>query len=118
LIIDALRLNYFLGDVKMNTFKCKHKKESWSGSISAFKNFGTHYEFWIQSRSSIMVIFGKTSRGYFACMPDFNVGCHLVQLNDFFWNKERLTQILGAADGITVASSLVFLANDLKYPEF
>lgn len=83
-----------------------------------FKNYGTHYEFFIQSRSSIMVIFGITSRGYFACMPDFNVGCHLVNLNDMFWNSERLSMVLGTVDGITVASALVALASELKYPEF
>jgi hypothetical protein len=83
-----------------------------------FKKYGSHYEFLIQSRSSIMVIFGKTSRGYFACMPDFNVGCHLVDLNDKFWNAEILTNVLGVADGVTVATALISLANDLNYPEF
>jgi hypothetical protein len=97
----------------MNTFICKHKRKIWPGSITMFKNYGTHYEFMIQSRSSIMVVFGKTSRGFFACMPDFNVGCHLVNLNDIFWNSERLTEVLGIADGVTVASALVFLADKL-----
>jgi hypothetical protein len=102
----------------MNTFECRQGKRYWTGSITRFENYGTHYEFMIQSRSSIMVIFGKTSRGFFACMPDFNVGCHLVCLNDVFWNTERLSIVLGKADGITVASALVFLAEKLYYPEF
>jgi hypothetical protein len=102
----------------MNTFICKHKKKYWSGQISNFKDYGTHYEFMIQSRSSIMVIFGKTSRGYFACMPDFNVGCHLVNFNDIFWNKERLTKVLGIVDGVTVAYALLHLYKELDYPEF
>ena len=102
----------------MNKFICKHKKKSWAGSISIFKNHGTHYEFLIQSRSSIMVVFGKTSRGYFACMPDFDVGCHLAGLNDVFWNTESLTKVLGVVDGVTVASALLFLFKDLGYPEF
>lgn len=102
----------------MNIFLCKHKKESWSGQILMFKYYGTHYEVMIQSRSSIMVIFGKTSRGYFACMPDFNVGCHLVNLNNTFWNTERLTAILGTVDGVTVAHALLHLWRELEYPEF
>ena len=102
----------------MNTFICKHRKKSWTGSIYKFENHGSHYEFTIQSRSSIMVVFGKTSRGYFACMPDFDVGCHLVNLNDVFWNTERLTKVLGVADGVTVASALLFLFKELGYPEF
>lgn len=102
----------------MNTFECKQGKKSWKSTITRFENYGTHYEFMIQGRSSIMVIFGKTSRGFFACMPDFNVGCHLVCLNDVFWNAERLSVVLDKADGITVASALVFLAKKLHYPEF
>ena len=65
----------------------------------------------------IMVVFGKTSREYFACMPDFNVGSHLVNLNDILWNTERLIEVLGVADGVTVASALLFLAKELCYPE-
>lgn len=102
----------------MNTFLCKHKKKSWTGQISMFKDYGTHYEFMIQSHSNIMVIFGETSMGYFACMPDFNVGCHLANLNDIFWNAERLTAVLGIVDGITVAHALLHLWKGLKYPEF
>ena len=102
----------------MSTFECKHRKKYWDSSITMFKKHGTYYEFMIQSRSSIMVVFGKTSRGYFACMPDFNVGCHLVSLNDVFWNTERLTEVLGVVDGVTVASALLFLAKELCYPEF
>ncbi len=102
----------------MDTFECNQGKKSWKATITRFENYGTHYEFMIRSRSSIVVIFGKTSRGFFACMPDFNVGCHLVCLNDVFWNTERLCEILGKVDGITVATALVFLAQKIRYPEF
>ena len=102
----------------MNTFICKHKKESWYGLIYMLKNHGTHYECLIQSRSSILVVFGKTLRGYFACMSDFEVGCHLANLNDVFWNTERLTAVLGIVDGVTVAAALLHLFKELGYPEF
>jgi hypothetical protein len=72
----------------------------------------------VENRSSILVIFGKTSQGYIACLPDFNVGCHLFSLNDISWNAERLTKLLGVGDGVTVASVLLFLAKELRYPEF
>jgi hypothetical protein len=97
----------------MDTFICKDKHNSWPGTIINFENYGAHCEFTVHSRSSIMVVFGKTSRGYFACMPDFNSGCHLVDIKDIFWNTERLTGILGKVDGITVASALVFLNDKL-----
>lgn len=93
-------------------FECTMKsksgktKEQWQGRITGFKNYGNYYEFKIESRSGITVIFGKTTQGGFACIPDFGVGCHLVSLDDQFWNTERLTKILGKVDGITVASAL------------
>lgn len=90
------------------TFNCVKKtgkrSESWNGRISSIKEYGSHYEIKIESRSGIVVLFGKTSQGGFACMPDFDAGCHLVDLKDKFWNTERLTKALGQIDGITVAS--------------
>ena len=90
---------------------CKHgrKTEHWKGMITDVINHGSHYEIWIKSRSGIMVMFGKTSRGGFACIPDFSVGCHLVDLKNIFWNTEKLTDVLGKVDGITVARALYFL---------
>jgi hypothetical protein len=85
------------------------RAERWAGRIKKLKKVGTNYEFWIESRSSIFVIFGKTSKGYFACMPEYEAGCYLVDLRDSFWNKERLMHVLGKIDGITVASALGIL---------
>lgn len=83
-----------------------------------FIDYGTHYEFTIQSHSNIMVIFGETSGGYFVCIPDFNAGCHLDKLNDISFNTERLTAVLGTVEGVTVAHALLHLWKGLKYPEF
>ena len=89
------------------TFKCIASKgtkseETWTGSISYLNYFGSHYEMCIQSRSSIYVLFGKSRDGYFACIPDWQAGCHLVDLKDLFWNTESLSQSLGETDGITL----------------
>ena len=65
----------------------------------------------INSRSIIMVLFGRTSRGGFACMPDFGTECHLTDLKDKFWNTKKLTEVLGKVDGITVATALYALAD-------
>lgn len=53
-----------------------------------------------------MVLFGKTTQGAFACMPDFKAGCHLVNLRDIFLNTERLGEVIEKTDGITVACAL------------
>jgi len=44
-------------------------------------------------------------------MPDFGAGCHLVDLKDRFWNTEKLSDVLGEVDGITVAEALYALAD-------
>lgn len=100
------------------SFNCLMKKgkntERWNGIIPRIIKHGSHYELRIESRSGIMVLFGKTSQGGFACMPDFGVGCHIVDLKDTFWNTEKLTAVLGKVDGITVAEALCALAEKLE----
>ena len=86
-------------------------------TISMLKSFGSHYEILIEGRSSIYVLLGKTSRGGFACMPDFGAGCHLVRLTDKFWNKEKLVHVLGAVDGAAVAEALYSLGKRGVIPE-
>lgn len=91
-------------------FKCEMKVDddvqTWSGCIKRYVNYGSHYEIFIESRSSILILFGRSSSGGFACMPDFQAGCHLISLDDVFWNTEKLTAVLGKVDGITAATAL------------
>jgi hypothetical protein len=99
-------------------FECNWKKsrgnEKWVGKITQIENYGSHYEISIQSRSAITVIIGKTSAGSFACIPNFNRGCHLGNLDDIFWNTESLTRILGNVDGITVACALATVSSHIN----
>ena len=91
-------------------FECEleygNQIERWNGCIKRLINYGSHYEIFIESRSSILVLFGKSSSGGFACIPDFQAGCYLTNINNKFWNTEKLTAVLGKVDGITVASAL------------
>jgi hypothetical protein len=93
------------------------KKEIWEGVITKLVRYGSHYEILIKSRSSIMVLFGKSSRGGFASMPDFGAGCHLIDFKDKFWNTEKLTEVLGKVDGITVATALYTLSDRIRTTE-
>lgn len=93
--------------------KTKKGTETWTGSICSFVNYGSHYEIRIDSRSSILVLIGKTSQGNFACMPDFSAGCHLGTLDDQFYSTEKLTSVMGNVDGITVASALAAIADKI-----
>ena len=82
--------------------------------FSGFKEHGSHFEISIQSCSSILVLFGKTEYGYFACMPDFHAGCHLGTPDDTFYNTEKLVQAMkNKVDGITVAMALNAVADKI-----
>lgn len=89
--------------------------DEWDGYISQFKKSNGHYEMLIESRSSLRVVFGTSSFGGFACMPDFQVSCYLVNLKDRFWNTEKLVSVLGSVDGITVATALYCISDSVEY---
>jgi hypothetical protein len=101
------------------TFECVRKIskeiERWKGVIRSFRKYASHCEFRIDSRSGITVVVGQTACGWFACMPDFGAGCHLARPDDKFWNTERLTEVLGEVDGITVATALHALSLDDRF---
>ena len=80
--------------------------EYWSGEITNIQIYNNYYEAFLVSRSSIYIVFGKTTRGGFLCAPDFELGCHLVSFNNKFWNKEKLVELFGIIDGITIFSAL------------
>lgn len=95
------------------TNETKKRKETWSGQITSMINHGSHLEIKIESRSSILVLIGKTTSGNFACMPDFGAGCHLANLKDKFYSTEKLVRVIGKVDGITVASALAAVADKI-----
>ena len=102
----------------MIKFSCElktngRKKEYWNGQILYWKDFGSHYELEISSRSRIHVLLGQTSYGNFACMPDFGVGCHLSKFDDISYNTEKLCHVLGKMEGITVANAIASFYEEL-----
>ncbi|MBK5201880.1 MAG: hypothetical protein JJE21_10200 [Spirochaetaceae bacterium] len=48
-------------------------------------------------------------------MPDFGAGCHLGTLDDKFYSTEKLSNVLGKIDGITVASALYSIADKIQF---
>jgi hypothetical protein len=102
-------------------FLCSHRwengeKENWPGRIADIYSYGSHYEIFIESRSGIRILVGKTCSGFFACIPDFRAGCHLGPLDDIFYNREKLSSaMVNAVDSATVASALKYLSNALTF---
>ena len=60
----------------------------------------------IESRSAFFAIVGNTDFGHFICLPDWGIGSHLADYADLFSNKEKLIELLGPVDGVTVACAL------------
>lgn len=91
--------------------------ESWKGTITKFTSYKNHYEINIESRSNIIVLFGKSSQGGFVCIPDLAFGCQIVDLRCKFCNAEQLTTILGKVDAMTVATALFTLSDKIDFKE-
>ena len=87
--------------------------ETWKGKIVEYKVNDNILEMYIDSRSSLHIIIGKSKLGNFACVPNFEIGCYLSEFSDIFWNKEKLISLLGIVDGITVASAIKYIDNKL-----
>jgi hypothetical protein len=102
-------------------FHCSYQwddgsKDIWYGTVNQVINFGSHYEVFILSRSSLRVLVGQSTSGLFACLPDFSAGCHLSALNDTFYNSEKLIHALGnVVDGMTVACAFKALESALNF---
>ena len=61
------------------------------------------------------VIVGKHINGNYICIPNWNVGSELANLEDTFWNKERLAHYtdLGEENSNLIVAALAELNNVL-----
>lgn len=105
----------------MMRFRCSYQwdpdeRDDWDGIVNKITCFGSHYEVFITSRSSLRVLIGKCTSGLFACLPDYQAGCYLSTLKDTFYNSEKLIYAMeNPVDGTTVACALKALADVLKF---
>lgn len=83
--------------------------EIWHGKIISYNLHEDNLKLYIESRSLIHVIIGKTAFGNYACIPNFEIGCYLSDLTDLFWDSEKLCSLLGEADGVTVATAIQYV---------
>lgn len=92
----------------------KNGNNTWGAKIKNIKNKGNCYEIRIESRSGITLIIGKYSAGWFACLPDFEVGAGLSQyLDDTFYNTDALLRAgLSEVDAVTISQVLAHLEKE------
>lgn len=92
------------------------KTESWKGSLRVLKD-GNPCEAEAEARGSYFhLIVGKHSYGNFVCIPNWNVGTELAELDDIFWNEERLREYtsLRNVDACSVAAAINSLAYHME----
>jgi hypothetical protein len=112
-------MNY-KAEVRNMDFQCIYhndegRTEKWKGYIKDIYHYDNHFELYIQSRSSIHLLVGRSASGLYACIPNFQAGCYLSTLGDVFYNNERLSSALGnPIDGATVAYALKSLKDLVK----
>lgn len=98
------------------SFHCREKigetYEEWNGYVTHIRNYGSHYEVKIDSRSGFIFIIGKYVNGAFISIPAYNVGCDLSIYSDYFWNNEHLAMIMNPVDAATVAEALRALSKN------
>lgn len=99
-------------------FHCRKKiggkYEEWDGYVTSIRNYGSHYEIKVESRSGFFFMIGKYIGGGFISIPDYKVGCDLSLYGDYFWNNEHLAKIMNPVDAATVAEALRTLSKN-KY---
>lgn len=98
---------YFFSPVP---FHCREKigrkYEEWDGYVKHFRNYGSHCEIQIESRSGFVFMVGNYVNGSFISIPAFAIGSDLASYNDYFWNNERLARLMNKVDAATVAEAL------------
>ncbi|MBU3090411.1 hypothetical protein KPL42_18245 [Clostridium gasigenes] len=103
-------------------FECSrllgNKKETWIGEITSCTTYKNSMDIYVQSRSSFHIIIGKSKYGNYVCVPNFNSGCYLSTLDDIFWNTEKLVNLIGEVDGITVAKAIKHIGDNLTLAPF
>lgn len=64
---------------------------------------------------SHLVIYGKHINGYFCCIPDWNVGCEMVEPNDTQWNYQSLCKTgLNQSDAKIIVQEIKKIMTELN----
>lgn len=96
----------------MQNYQCRYINEEdgslpWEGSWELVGAGSDYEELKIRGRGSCYhLVIGSYSYGNYLCIPEIDIGCALGSLNDWFWNYERLSRLLGKTDAITISRGL------------
>ena len=109
-------------------FRCREilrrEKHSWISkwSIIVYETDSkVKAEMVVEGPSGYMtVIFGEYRRGeYYICLPDLDVGCPLsFDVQDVFWNSERLSKHMNRIDALTIAFAVADFAKKTGWERY
>lgn len=93
-------------------YRCSFKSTTWEGTIKNFTEYHDIIQCTFEGRgSSIVAFINKDSCCRWILMPYLDIGTTLSALNDYYWNNEKLSNVLdNCIDSITIASGLVELS--------
>ncbi len=98
-------------------YKCRNSSESWIGEIQSVSE-NKVIELQVNSRGSYFhILVGKHNWGNFLCVPNWNIGIELAELNNRHWNLERILQQspdIHLVDAISIVDALVALSKTTK----
>ncbi len=96
----------------VNPSASQDEGKRWNSKIEFLLEKADGFEGIITGRgSSMFFIVGESERGSYICLPEWGIGSELANLNDVFWNRERLEiQKLNTVDAITLATRLQVIA--------
>ena len=87
----------------------------WKASVDIIDSYGPFLELQFTGHgSSIHAITGPQRNGNFICLPAYDVGSELAGYEDTFWNKERLSPIIGEVDAVTIVQGLRHLQRTVE----
>lgn len=91
------------------------RPRGWSGEIKVL-SLKEPYEVEISARGSCFhLILGKHMYGNYMCLPNWNIGSEMSEMQDRFWNWERLKNAgMKSVDACSVANALVVLSEYIK----
>lgn len=89
--------------------------ERWEGDLEVMRCLPSCCEAGVTGRGSYFhIIVGEHSYGKYVCIPNLNLGSELAALDDVFWNRERLSRLMGEVDATTLSYGIRFLGELLS----
>jgi len=112
-------VNWDKDNMSIHEYKCnlttERKSSVWTGEIQNARITSEQIDADVVARGSYFrMIVGKSSKGNYLCVPNWNIGIQLANWTDYHWNYERLTNAypkINRCDATSIISAIREMAN-------